>query len=209
MKKKTLVFVIIALLVAIALIVGGISAYFTSTPAALTNTFTIGNVQITLTEPTWTALADSDNDGLKDAAEDLVPGQQVSKDPTVTNTGASPAYIFVKVQIPNYTGTSGATDLFTLNTVDTTAWNLVTESTTSNVHTLVYAYATGTAKADMTPLAAGSDVTLFNSVTLTTDETCITNAGSGNKNIVVTAYGIQTEGITETTQSAIWQLFNS
>ena len=54
-----------------------------------------------------------------------------------------------------------------------------------------------------------SDVTLFNSVTLTTDETCITNAGSGNKNIVVTAYGIQTEGITESTQSAIWALFNS
>lgn len=209
MKKKSIVFIVVALLLALALIIGGISAYFTSTPEAKTNVFTIGNVQITLTEPTWDALPDANNNGKKDAAENLVPGQEVAKDPTVTNVGASPAYIFVKVEIPNYTGTSAATDLFDLHTVDTTKWNRIVDTTTSNVHTQVFAYATGTTKETLTPLAAGSNVKLFENVTLTTDETCITNAGTGDKNVVVTAYGIQTEGLSETTQEAIYELFTN
>ncbi|MDO5323968.1 MAG: TasA family protein, partial [Clostridia bacterium] len=50
-KKKVLVLAVSVCLVAI-LAIGGTLAYFTDTDAK-TNTFTVGNVDITLTEPNW------------------------------------------------------------------------------------------------------------------------------------------------------------
>ena len=205
MKKKKTLLLIVAALLLIAVVIGGISAYFTKTTATLTNNFTIGSVNITLTEPTWNAAN----------ATNLVPGDQVDKDPTVTNTGANPAYIFVKVTVPNYPNgatTPVNTDLFSLDTVDTDAWNLVTESTASNVHTYVYAYATGTAGNNLTALAPTASVKLFDDVTLTTDTTVAEAANNAhNTNIEVTAYAIQTEHVTEqaTSQAAVWSLFNA
>ena len=55
MKKKKTILAALVLLLVVA--VGGAIAYFTDTDTK-TNTFTIGNVDISLTEDGWDALAD-------------------------------------------------------------------------------------------------------------------------------------------------------
>lgn len=87
-KKKILVLAVSVCLVAI-LAIGGTLAYFTDTDAK-TNTFTVGNVDITLTEPNW------EGTGSQDAPE-VYPGEPLAKDPTVENTGANPCFVRIQV----------------------------------------------------------------------------------------------------------------
>ncbi len=88
MKKKITAIALVVCLVAVA-VVGGSLAYFTDTDKA-ENTFTVGNVDITLTEPNW------EGSGSQDAPE-VYPGEPLAKDPTVKNTGANPCFVRVKV----------------------------------------------------------------------------------------------------------------
>ena len=88
MKKKVLsVFLVVAL---IAITAMGTLAYFTDTDDA-ENVFTVGNVSIDLTEPNW------EGEGKEDAPE-VYPGEALAKDPTVTNDGANPCFVRVKVE---------------------------------------------------------------------------------------------------------------
>lgn len=87
-KKKILALCLIVCLLATA-VVGGTLAYFTDSDEA-TNTFTVGNVDIDLTEPNWDATG-------KAEAEDVYPGEALAKDPTVTNIGKNPCFVRVKV----------------------------------------------------------------------------------------------------------------
>lgn len=87
MKKKILS---IALVVAmIAIIAAGSFAYFTDTKSA-DNVFTVGNVNIELTEPSWNTNGNESND--------VYAGEALPKDPTVENTGANPCFVRVKVE---------------------------------------------------------------------------------------------------------------
>ena len=86
-KKKILT---LAMCVAMAAIMAvGTLAYFTDTDSA-DNVFTVGNVEIELTEPNWVA---GDEE-----ADDVYPGEALPKDPTVTNIGKNPCFIRVKVE---------------------------------------------------------------------------------------------------------------
>ena len=88
MKKKLVTGALIAAFGAVA-ITGGTLAYFTDEENA-TNTFTVGNVDITLTEPNWAG------SGSQDAPE-VYPGEALAKDPTVKNDGANPCFVRIKV----------------------------------------------------------------------------------------------------------------
>ncbi len=88
MKKKIIAVCLIVALAATA-VIGGTLAYFTDKDDA-TNTFTVGNVDITLTEPNW------EGSGSEDAPE-VYPGEPLAKDPTVTNDGANPCFVRIKV----------------------------------------------------------------------------------------------------------------
>ena len=71
-------------------VTGATLAYFTDTEQA-DNVFTVGNVDIQLTEPNWNA------SGSKDAP-DAYPGEALAKDPTVTNDGKNPCFVRIKVE---------------------------------------------------------------------------------------------------------------
>lgn len=88
MNKKVLSTVLAGAL-AVTAVVGGSLAYFTDS-AEKKNTFTVGNVDITLTEPNW------EGDGSEDAPE-AYPGEPLAKDPTVKNDGANPCFVRIKV----------------------------------------------------------------------------------------------------------------
>ena len=72
MKKKAMIF-LVALLMAVSACAGGTLAYLTDTTSSVSNTFTVGNVDITLTE----------SEGTKTAADrefKMVPGNEIKKD---------------------------------------------------------------------------------------------------------------------------------
>ena len=217
MKKNRTI--LAAFVLVLMLAVGGAIAYFTDQDTK-TNTFTIGNVDITLTEDGWDALADNNNNQIPDDAEDMMPGESVTKDPTINNVSTkNPAYVFAKVEVPCTTVTSPATseELFTY-TVNS-GWTELTVSnqlpvacTSGGTATHVYYYGSN---GTLTPLAKAADdstptstsAPVFSSVTLRS--TLTGNEGlSGNKQIVVTGYGIQTEGLSSTTPAAVWSNFS-
>ena len=78
--------------------VGATMAYFTDADTA-TNHFTVGKVDIDLTEDHWNPKEDKDKDGIPDVQE-VTPKQEYAKDPTITNTGKNKAYVFAKVKVP-------------------------------------------------------------------------------------------------------------
>ena len=78
--------------------VGATMAYFTDADTT-TNHFTVGKVEIDLTEDHWNPTADTDQDGITDVQE-VTPKQEYTKDPTITNTGKNKAYVFAKVKVP-------------------------------------------------------------------------------------------------------------
>lgn len=98
MNKKVLSTVMAGAL-AVTAVVGGSLAYFTDKEEK-TNTFTVGNVDITLTEPGW------DTTGKKDA-ETVYAGEPLAKDPTVKNDGANPCFVRIKVDGLDSLGDAG------------------------------------------------------------------------------------------------------
>lgn len=100
-KKKIFSIALAASLAAVA-VVGSSLAYFTDKDEKA-NTLTIGNVDITLTEPGWDATG-------KEEAKEMYPGEAVAKDPTVTNNGKKPAFVRVKVEWPENVDLSYRTD---------------------------------------------------------------------------------------------------
>ncbi len=97
MKKKIVVICLCIALVATAA-VSATLAYLTST-ATVKNTFTMGNVAITLDE---TNAADPTGDRVKANSYDTYPGATVTKDPIVHNTGKNAAYIRATVNVENW-----------------------------------------------------------------------------------------------------------
>ncbi len=88
-KKKTIIAAVILLLV---ITVGGAIAYFTDTEEK-TNTFTIGNVDISLSEPNWVETDTTPANGIPDAAENLMPGQTVLKNPAMNQLRIQHMYL--------------------------------------------------------------------------------------------------------------------
>lgn len=96
MKKKSLISMLAALSLTATVMVGATLAYLTDETGEVTNTFTIGNVDIELTEPKW------EEEG-EEEAKDMLPGAEADKNPLITNTGAADGYMLLKI--------SGMTDM--------------------------------------------------------------------------------------------------
>ena len=86
-KKKAAVVLASTVLIA-SLVIGGTLAYLTDT-GAVTNTFTMGNVDIDLAEPNW----EDETSG-----KELVPGDTLVKDPIVAAVEGN-SYMRVKMEI--------------------------------------------------------------------------------------------------------------
>ncbi len=85
MSKKSLVLVL-SLVLALAVGLGGTLAFFTDRDSE-TNIFTVGNVDIDLSED------------FEQGAE-LIPGNKIEKVPVITNVGNNEAYVWMTVAIP-------------------------------------------------------------------------------------------------------------
>ena len=135
-------------------------AYLTSTTETVTNTFTVGNVKITLDE----ADVDINGDPIEGADRvianeyKLMPGHTYTKDPTVhVDAKSEDCYVFVKVSnsIKDIEATDDATNQkYTIATqMAKNNWKVVDEANG------LYIYAEG--DADKTAVAADADLTVF------------------------------------------------
>ena len=192
--KKTLT-VLLALVLVIAMSVAGTMAYLTST-ASVTNTFTVGKVDITLDEAKvdeYGALV-SNPSRVNANTYKLIPGHSYTKDPTVhVAANSEDCYLFVKVE-----------DDLTAIEADTTIAAQLTANHWKAVDGVnnVYVYATGTdTKTAVSAGTTGTDLPVFGSFTLKNDAPV---ANYANAKIVVTAYAIQADGFGAKTPAAIW-----
>lgn len=212
-KKKTIA---VAIVLALILLIGGMLAYFTDTDVAV-NKFTLGDeIDIEISEGNgWIKdenTASDDTDWTNPAAQGVHPGTTVAKTPSIVNKSfTTPAYVFAKVVVPCYASTtSGTIDTELYSHTPNAGWVLInTPSIDAASKTKTYIYAYGTSSA-MTPLPASTpeDTTegtpavmsttttpVFSSVTVNTNLTAEQAEGITNANVVVTAYGIQTDGL--------------
>jgi len=171
-SSKTFV-VMLALVLALGCAVGGTIAWLTKTTGTVTNTFTYGNIDITLTENT--------GDTYK-----IIPGQNIDKDPKVTVVGGSEAcWLFVKVEEKDWPTFTDGSNRKVSYAIDTANWTLVPGET--NVYYHEVDAATALAGTTFNVL---KDNKVFVSDTLTKGE--IENLT--NPTLSFTAYAIQKEG---------------
>lgn len=95
--KKTVAIILAMVLVAVAA-VGATMAYLTDTQS-VTNTFTMGDVKITLDE---TDVKNPEGDRVTSNEYNIYPGAVVTKDPIVHNVGKNGAYIRATVNVSNW-----------------------------------------------------------------------------------------------------------
>lgn len=101
-KNRNMVLTVAACALLGVMALGGTMAYLTD-QGSVTNTFTVGQVEIDLTEPDYPGNNTPD-------VENLVPNEEVPKNPLVTNTGTTDAIVFMTVEVPRANVTLAADD---------------------------------------------------------------------------------------------------
>ena len=200
--KKTLT-VIIALVLVVVMSVAGTVAYLTSSDT-VTNTFTVGNVQIKLDEakanPDGSLVANADR--VKANSYKLLPGHTYNKDPMVTVLkGSESSYIKMTV---TFTKAAELDAIFTPNGADMTSifngydsanwiYKGNTEDTENNTRTYEFWYKEAVAAPD-------ADVALdalFDSITVPGSIKNDQLKTIEGMTITVNAYAIQADGFND------------
>ena len=189
MKKmyKAMLLVLCAVLLVVASVMGTL-AYLQMQTGAVTNTFTVGRVEITLDEAKvdeyGNPIGDErvPNGTLTGNAYKLIPGHTYTKDPTVTVTaGSEDCWIFVKVVNPIAGIESGTTIAMQMAT---NGWVCI-----DNLNH-IYAY--------KSVVSAGESKVVFEEFTISEDFN-----GTGTfDDVVVIAYAIQADGFNNTGKTA-------
>ena len=168
MTKKKIVSLCLAAVLVVMAVAGATVAYFTDTDSK-DNTFTVGNVDITLTEPSWNTNGQE--------SDDVYPGEPLKKDPTVENVGKNPCFVRIKVENLDQFDQKG---MITYRT-DYVTGKLGTDWV---LHTDGYFYYTKV-------LAVGETTdALFDQIVMPTGLT----GGEAAEDIVVTAQAVQAQG---------------
>ena len=168
--KKIVVLLLCAVLLIGATIAGTV-AYLTDSDNVVTNTFTVGKVEITMDEAKVDAYGVADPTAARVTENEykLIPGHTYTKDPTIhVDDESESCWLFVKIENgidATLTGQDGWT-----NITGTDYWKYETVA------------------------EDGDDVVVFETFTYSDGITDTTT--DATKNITVTAYAIQSDGLT-------------
>ena len=88
-RKKKIICGIAGAAALAAVMIGGTYAYLTDFDTA-SNEFTVGKVDIDIEEPNWDP----------EDHKELLPTQEINKDPMITNKGSNEAYVYMEVSVP-------------------------------------------------------------------------------------------------------------
>lgn len=186
MNKKAVTFGAVVLAMSTAVAAGSSLAYFTDSED-VTNTFTVGDVDIDLTEPLWNPTEE----------HIISPGAEIAKNPTVTNAGINDAYIRVKVTISDFDtmksvipSFAGAVDSNIITGFDKTSWDIVSEEDSGNDHIVTLLY-----KNILSNKSESNSVQVFSGLNIPTELDGELQALAGkNPTITVSAEAIQANG---------------
>lgn len=200
-KKKAYIILVSAVLV-LGIVLGGTVAWLTAKTDSITNTFTVGDVNITLTE----TLGDG-SDSTKDFS--FVPGDEVSKDPKVAVTAGSEAcYLFVKVQEENNTDLDSSDNVDKIiNWTPEGTWTEYTPtSPPANTKFYYINVSASDASAGKTySVLDGDKVTMSTKITKDMKATINTNT---RPKLIFTAAAIQSDNIPTTGSGAVANAFD-
>lgn len=196
MKKKILAISLVVSLVAVAAL-GITLAYFTDTKA-VNNTFTMGNVKITLEEivgydENESPLIQTEGHAYPTTA----PGDVLTKKPYVTNTGSNSAWVFLKLTLsdaaafnallPNLQAAvdNGVIDF------NSTDWTFLSNKVDGSTRVIWIAYKTALAPTETTEAP-------FTTITIPTTWTNanVETLGEDGFSLNVEAHAIQVENLT-------------
>lgn len=196
--RKVLLMACSALLL-VCLTVGATVAYLTSTTGPVTNTFTVGNVTITLDE------ADVNEYGEEIANADrvikneykLMPGHEYKKDPTVhVGSESEKAYLFVKV-VNGISAIEAAGDTTIAAQMKALGWKA-----TSGDPSIFYLSAGAADDATAAKIVeAGKDYVVFNNFKIATDAdvsnyaTIVNGQEIEANKITIKACAVQEDGV--------------
>lgn len=202
-RNKALLLSLCAVLLVTASVLGTM-AYLTSTTEVVTNTFSVGNVKITLDEAkvdeNGKEITGDDAARVTENAYHVLPGQTYDKDPTVhVAKGSEDCYLFVEV-------TNGLKDIEADDTITDqmkdNGWVLVTD--TENVYVYTGDGVSSTPKA----VKAETDQVVFKEINIKSSVDNDTLAKYEGKTITVKAYAIQIAGFEDKNAATIWAAVN-
>ena len=172
MKKKLMT--VLALVLVIAMSVAGTVAYLTHITAPITNTFTVGNIDIGLAE-TMTDFK-------------MVPGCDIAKDPVVTvDANSEDCWLFVRID-----ESSNLKDFISYAVAE--GW---TQGDGTNIPSKVWYRPVEAATADQTfSVLAGDKVTVNNDVTKTMMDG-LKDSGAIQPTLTFTACAVQADGFAD------------
>lgn len=178
----------------VSLSVGATLAYLTSQTGVVTNTFTVGSVNITLDEYKVDeyGVADTTANRVQANTYKLIPGHTYTKDPIVhVAAGSEICYLYVKV----------TNDIAAIEADPTIA----VQMEANGWHALegvpgVYYYGT---TVDARKATKDVDVVVFENFKIKTDADISNYAG---KTVTITAYAIQADGFEDKTFAEIWAI---
>ena len=210
MKKKSILLTLTAVVLAMAIGVGGTIAYFTSTTDDVKNTFTVGNVAITLNEAKvdyaddkWTANKDVPR-VTENRYENVYPGAHLPKDPTIhVAADSQDAYVAMKVVISKAAAWKAlAEDHASLNNLETvfegyTEANWTKIAATEQGDNLVYVYMWEQGK-----VSANADLTLFTAMNIPAELSSEEIETLDGFTVTATGYAVQAQGVTAETAKA-------
>lgn len=172
---------LLAVVLVIGCAAGGTVAYLVSKPAAITNTFTVGDINATLTETTGQTYH-------------IVPGVDIEKNPVATIKGGSEdCYLFVKVDEANWPN---------VKNVDARKVDYQIAGGWTELEDGVYYREVGKNAVDQDfPILKDNKVTVSDTLTKTDVEAIKT---AGEPKLTFTVYAVQKAGVT--TVSDAWKL---
>ena len=178
---KSLAVVMCAVLL-VAGSIAGTMAYLTSN-VNVNNTFTSGNVTITMDEAPVNALGKkTDGNRVTENSYKLVPGRVFDKDPIIrVDANSEECYLFVKID--NGISLVEANSNTIASQMATNGWLPVPEN--SGVYYYQY------------KVSAGENINTFKTFTVDTAATNAEISGLANATVVVYAYAVQAEGFTD------------
>ena len=208
MKKKSILLTLTAVVLAMAIGVGGTIAYFTSTTEDVKNTFTVGNVAITLDEAdvtyandVWTAGEDRVQ---SNTYENVYPGAELPKDPTIhVADNSQQAYVAMKVVISKAAAWKAlAEDHASLNDLETVFegyteadWTKI--AATEQGDNLVYVYMWEQGK-----VSANDNLTLFTAMNIPKELSSQEIETIDGFTVTATGYAVQAQGVNAETAKA-------
>lgn len=189
-NKKALALVLCALMLVAASVFGTL-AYLVDTDNQVTNTFTVGNVVITLDE------AEADVNGVVEDPDDrvygnqykLMPGHKYTKDPTVhIDPSSEDCYVFVKITNDIANIEDSAKTIAAQMTAK--GWHLVKGQTD------VYYYGASAEATDAAVVKANANLIVFEEFTIAggVDYEVLSDYSEEDITIDIIAYAIQADG---------------